>query len=125
MQSLALQHLKLIEEVDMMMSPAKVVFYNRRMFFYVVMVLVMSGFDAVATVQHISRGVAAEGNPFMEVLLEQSAVLFFLVKMFMTALCMVIFYNYSHKKTARFAILMAVSVYSLLCVYHAAIAIFG
>ena len=124
MASLALQELKLMEEVDRM-PPAKVVFYNRRMFFYVVMVLIMSGFDAVATVQHISRGVAAEGNPFMEVLLERSAILFFLVKMLMTAFCMIIFYNYSHKRTARFAILMAVSVYSLLCVYHAAIAIFG
>lgn len=123
--ALALQQRKLIEEVDMMMPPVKEVFYNRKMFFYVVMVLIMSGFDAVATVQHISRGVAAEGNPFMEVLLERSAVLFFLVKMFMTALCMIIFYNYSHKRTARFAIHLAVSVYALLCVYHAAIAIFG
>jgi hypothetical protein len=84
----------------------------------------MSGYDAVATMNHIGRGVATEANPIMDVLIERSAVLFFAVKMAITAICMVVCYNYSHKRTARVGIHLTVGVYILLCVYHTMISLF-
>lgn len=107
------------------MTPVRELFLDRKLFLYVILVLLMSGYDAVATMQHIGRGVAAEGNPIMEQLIERSAVLFFFVKMAITAICMVIFYNYSHKRAARVCIQLTVGIYSLLCVYHTMITLFG
>ena len=60
-------------------------FQDRKSFLYVLAAIVMSGYDAVATMWHIGRGVAAEGNPLMESLIEQNAIVFFLVKMSVTA----------------------------------------
>ena len=104
------------------MSPTKELFLNPRLFVYVLVVLALSGYDAVATMNHIGRGVAAEGNPLMESLIEQSAVLFFFVKMAMTTFCMVICYKYSNRRMARLGIHMAVGVYALLTAYHTVIA---
>jgi len=85
----------------------------------------MSGYDAVATMHHISRGVAAEGNPLMASLIQQNAVLFFLVKMSVTAFGLLICYNYSHLKTARLGIRLVVGIYMCLCAYHGMIVLLG
>jgi hypothetical protein len=106
------------------MSPTKDLFLNKNLFFCVLVVLVMSGYDAVATMNHIGRGVAAEANPLMGSLIERSAVLFFFVKMAITTVCMFICYNYSYKRTARIGIHFALSAYVLLCAYHACISLF-
>ena len=95
------------------------------MFVYVLTAIALSGYDAVATMWHIGRGVAAEGNPLMQSLIEQHAVLFFFVKMAITALGLLVCYNYSHKRTARLGIRLAVAAYALVTVYHAMIVIFG
>src|SRR5215213_145033 len=97
---------------------------NPRLFMYVLAAITMSGYDAVATMQHIGRGVAAEGNPLMESLIEQNAVVFFLVKMAITAFCLLICYAYSHLRTARVGIQLAVAVYAMVSVYHAVIVLF-
>jgi len=91
---------------------------------YVLAAITMSGYDAVATMQHIGRGVAAEGNPLMESLIEQNAVVFFLVKMATTSLCLLVCYAFSHLRTARVGIQLAVAVYSMVSVYHAIIVFF-
>jgi hypothetical protein len=104
------------------MSPMKELFLNPRLFVYMLVVLALSGYDAVATMHHIGRGVAAEGNPLMESLIEQSAVLFFFVKMAMTTFCMVICYKYSNRRMGRVGIHLAVGVYTLLTAYHTVIA---
>jgi hypothetical protein len=85
----------------------------------------MSGYDAVATMQHIGRGVAAEGNPLMASLIQQNAVLFFLVKMSLTALGLLVCYTYSHLRTARLGIRLVVGIYMCLCAYHGMIALLG
>jgi Domain of unknown function (DUF5658) len=92
---------------------------------YVLLSLAMSGYDAVATMEHIGRGVAAEGNPLMESLIQKNAVLFFFVKMVLTAMGLLICYNYSHLRTARLGIRFVVGIYSLVCVYHILIVFFG
>jgi uncharacterized protein DUF5658 len=99
-------------------------FQDRKLFMYVVAAIVMSAYDAVATMQHIGRGVALEANPFMDSLIQVNAVVFFLVKMSITAFGLLICYSFSHKRTARIGIRLAVAVYALVCVYHAVITIF-
>jgi hypothetical protein len=111
------------EEVNMFRS--EVHFQDRKMFMYVLTAIAMSGYDAVATMQHIGRGVAAEGNPLMQSLIEQHAVLFFFVKMAITAMGLLVCYSFSHKRTARMGIRLAVAAYSIVTVYHAMIVIFG
>ena len=111
------------EEVNMFRSEVR--FQDRKLFMYVLTAIAMSGYDAVATMQHIGRGVAAEGNPFMESLIQRHAVLFFFVKMAITALCLLFCYSFSHFKTARLGIRLAVTAYSIVSVYHAMIVIFG
>jgi hypothetical protein len=85
----------------------------------------MSGYDAVATMEHIRRGVAAEGNPLMDSLIQHNAVLFFFVKMAITALGLLICYNYSNVRTARFGIKAVVGIYAVVCVYHTLIVFLG
>jgi Domain of unknown function (DUF5658) len=100
-------------------------FRNSRMFTYVVAAIAMSGYDAVATMQHIGRGIALEGNPLMASLIQQNAVLFFLVKMAVTAFGLLICYNYSHLRTARVGIKLVVGIYMCLCAYHGMIVLLG
>jgi hypothetical protein len=66
-------------------------FQDRRSFLYVIAAIVMSGYDAVATMWHIGRGVAVEGNPLLEPLIEINAIIFFLVKMSVTFWCVITF----------------------------------
>jgi hypothetical protein len=106
------------------MSPTKDLFLNKNLFLCVLVVLIMSGYDAVATMNHIGRGVAAEANPLMDSLIERSAVLFFFVKMAITAVGMFICYRFSHLRAARIGIHFVVGAYILLCVYHACISLF-
>ena len=100
-------------------------FQDPRSFVYVLSAIIMSGYDAVATMWHISRGVAVEGNPLMEPLIAQNAVVFFLVKMCITASCLLICYRFSHLRTSRIGIRFVVALYLMVSVYHVAILIHG
>ncbi len=91
---------------------------DSRMFGCVLIAIAMSGYDAVATMQHIGRGVASEGNPIMDSLIQRNAILFFLVKMAVTALGLMVCYTYSHLRTARFGIKTVFVLYSLVSLYH-------
>jgi hypothetical protein len=95
------------------------------MFTYVLAAIAMSGYDAVATMQHIGRGVALEGNPLMASLISHNAVIFFLVKMSITALGLLICYNFAHLRTARVGIKLVVGIYLCLCAYHGMIVLVG
>ncbi|HEV8488067.1 MAG TPA: DUF5658 family protein [Blastocatellia bacterium] len=101
------------------------VFQDAKSFVCVLAAIVMSGYDAVATMWHISRGVAVEGNPLMEPLIAQNAVVFFLVKMCITASCLLICYRFSHLRTARMGIRLAVTLYLIVSLYHVVILIHG
>jgi hypothetical protein len=100
-------------------------FQDPKSFVCVLAAIVMSGYDAVATMWHISRGVAVEGNPLMEPLIAQNAVVFFLVKMSITASCLLVCYRFSHLRTARMGIRLAVTLYLMVSLYHVLILIHG
>lgn len=107
----------------MIKTPA--IISNSKLFMYVLLSLAMSGYDAVATMEHIRRGVALEGNPLMDSLIQRNAVLFFAIKMVVTALGLLICYNYSNRPLARFGIKGVVGIYAVVCVYHTLIVFFG
>jgi hypothetical protein len=98
---------------------------NSRLFSYMLAALGMSGYDAVATMQHIGRGIASEGNPLMDSLIQRNALLFFAVKMTATALGLMICYNYVHLRTARLGIKGIFALYSIICLYHVLIVFLG
>ncbi|MFY9610307.1 MAG: DUF5658 family protein [Blastocatellia bacterium] len=98
---------------------------DSRLFSYVLIAIAMSGYDAVATMQHIGRGVASEGNPLMDSLIQRNAILFFLVKMGATALGLIVCYSYSHLRTARLGIKTVFVLYSVVSVYHLLIVYLG
>src|SRR5438093_5941459 len=100
-------------------------FHNSRLFLYVLAAILMSAYDAVATMQHIGRGVALEANPLMDSLIQQNAVIFFLVKMVVTAFGLMICYNFSNLRTARLGIKAVAGIYLVVCFYHALIAALG
>jgi hypothetical protein len=107
------------------MVTTSVPFQDSKLFTYVLAAIAMSGYDAVATMQHIGRGVAAEGNPLMATLIHQNAVLFFLVKMTVTACGLLLCYHFSHLRTARLGIKLVVGIYMCLCAYHGMILLLG
>jgi cation transporter-like permease len=107
------------------MVRAEASFRDSKLFLYVILSIVMSGYDAVATMEHIGRGVALEGNPLMASLINKNALLFFAVKMLVTAIGLLVCYAYCHKRAAQIGIKTAVAVYSLVCVYHALIVFFA
>jgi len=107
------------------MVTSSIPFQNTRLFTYVLLAIAMSGYDAVATMQHIGRGVAAEGNPLMASLIHHNAVLFFLVKMTLTALGLLTCYHFCHLRTARLGIKLVVGIYMCLCAYHGMIVLLG
>lgn len=115
--------LDVAEEVSMVR--AELSLHDRNLFLCVLAVIVMSGYDAIATMQHISRGVAVEGNPLMASLIQHHAILFFFVKMAMTASGMMLCYRFSHLPMARLGIRLAASIYGLLSIYHLTIVLFG
>ena len=102
-----------------------VLFRDSKLFMCVLAAIAMSGYDAVATMQHIGRGVAAEGNPLMDALIHQNALIFFLVKMSVTALGLLICYYCSHLRTARMGIRLVTGIYLCLCAYHGMIVFLG
>lgn len=107
------------------MLKAPVLIQNGRMFLYVLISIVMSGYDAVATMEHIRRGVALEANPLMDSLIQRHAVAFFAVKMGITVVCLAVCYAYSHLRAARLGLRLSVVAYSMVCLYHAGIVFFG
>lgn len=98
---------------------------NSKLFTYVLAAIAMSAYDAVATMQHIGRGVALEGNPLMASLISQNAVLFFAVKMAITAFGLLTCYYFSHLRTARMGIKLVVGIYLCLSAYHGMIVLLG
>ena len=107
------------------MVTSSVLFRNSKLFMYVLAAIAMSGYDAVATMQHIGRGVAAEGNPLMASLIHQNAIVFFLVKMGVTAFGLLVCYYFSHLRTARLGIKLVVGIYVCLSAYHGMIVLLG
>jgi uncharacterized membrane protein YqaE (UPF0057 family) len=78
----------------------------------------MSGFDAVATVRHITVGAATELNPAMNYFINKDFILFFWIKICLTAIGLVTCYIFSRYLIARQALRFFTVVYIILTAYH-------
>lgn len=73
-------------------------------------ILIFSGLDATLTLILLSKGAATEANPFMRVLIEHDIQLFVYVKMFITAVALLLLAIHSH-----FTLFKKVRVKQLMC----------
>jgi DMSO/TMAO reductase YedYZ heme-binding membrane subunit len=89
-----------------------------RLFVQVILCLIMSGFDAVATVRHITLGIATELNPAMDYFINKDFVLFFFIKILITATGLMICYRLSQHFLARRALGVLTFIYTILTGYH-------
>ncbi|MEW6737230.1 MAG: DUF5658 family protein [Acidobacteriota bacterium] len=78
----------------------------------------MSSFDAVATVRHITVGLASELNPAMYYFIKRDFLLFFWIKLLITSTGLMICYRLSCHILARQAIRLFTLIYVLLTAYH-------
>lgn len=91
---------------------------NKSLFAALLFALVLSAFDAVATIQHIAAGVAIEGNPLMKALLQHGDIQFFFAKILLTAFALWLCYWKREQLLGRFGIWLATACYTLVLIYH-------
>lgn len=94
---------------------------DRRIFFAMLIGILLSAFDGVATVQHVTHGVATEANPLMHYLLAHGVLLFFFTKLAITIGALVFCYASRTRALGRLAIVLSIVFYSLVFFYHLAI----
>ena len=89
------------------------VFYSLLFF-----IVIANAFDAICTISWVQAGVAVEANPLMAFLLDQSAALFFCVKMSVVILAVGILYSRRHDRLAKALVIPVVLVYAVILVMH-------
>src|SRR6478735_7451740 len=80
--------------------------------------LSMSAFDALATVNHISNGIATEGNPVMNFFLHLGVPSFLFVKIGLTTIALALFYYWRRKTLSRVGLGIALFAYYGVMIYH-------
>jgi hypothetical protein len=85
----------------------------------IVTVNIMSALDASSTIYLVAHNQSAEMNPVMNALLERSYLLFFVVKMSITAVATLIcWYYYERKRRARSILRLTSHIYCVLMCWH-------
>ncbi|HZS47179.1 MAG TPA: DUF5658 family protein [Blastocatellia bacterium] len=78
----------------------------------------MSAFDAMATVNHITNGIATEGNPVMNFFLHHGVFAFFLAKTGLTTIALALFYYWRRRNLSRVGLGIALVCYYAVMIYH-------
>jgi len=91
---------------------------DKKLFTLMVICICLSAFDGLATIYHIYHGVASELNPLMHYLLSWDEVVFFFVKVFVTAAALIICYIKQDQQLGRIAIWFATVCYYFIFIYH-------
>jgi Ca2+/Na+ antiporter len=81
-------------------------------------ICVFNALDALATASFVTMGLAAEANPMMALLLNIHPALFVSAKIALVSLGLIILAKQRQRALARFAILLAFSLYALIICYH-------
>ncbi len=92
--------------------------YSRRLLLTALLLILLCVADALFTIFYVSGGKAVEINYLMNVLLENGPFLFFGVKFFLSASCIIILVLYRHHPMARRLMSFALIIYSALFFYH-------
>ncbi len=87
----------------------------------ILLILIMSCFDAIATMLEIELGIAVEANPFMDWLINDiGMVQFSATKVILTALSCYILFAFRDRMLSIVSVNLILFVYSLIMIYHAA-----
>jgi len=89
---------------------------NLALIFYIV---VANLADAILTYSAVSSGKASELNPLMAFLLEANAVYFFLVKLLLVTLGLVLLFLSKNQKLACYALWVCAAAYTVILIVHA------
>ena len=92
--------------------------YSDRLFFALIIILVLCAFDGVATLYHIIHGKAVELNPIMDYAIQLGSRKFVVFKLALTFACLLMLVFYRHARGVKKAILCIIFIYILLTVYH-------
>ena len=92
--------------------------YSDRLFFALIIILVLCAFDGVATIYHLIHGTAVELNPVMDYAIQLGSRKFIVFKLALTFACLLMLVFYRHARGVKKAILFIVFLYILLTLYH-------
>ena len=92
--------------------------YSDRLFFALIIILVLCAFDGVATIYHIIHGTAVEFNPIMDYAIQLGSRKFIVVKIALTFACLLMLVFYRHARGVKKVVLFIIFVYILLTIYH-------
>ena len=85
----------------------------------IITVNIMSALDAISTIYLVAHDHSSEMNPVMNALIEQSYLLFFVVKLSLTlGATLVCWYYYERKRRARSILKLTSRIYSVLLAWH-------
>lgn len=101
------------------------IFSDGLLFRCLIFTIALCAFDALATIQHIDRGVAAEANPVMDMLIQRDRLLFFAAKMAITVAGLMLCYLYHGLRWGRIGIKLSGLAYAVVTLYHAMIIAFS
>ena len=91
--------------------------YHRRLLIPLLLIIVLSVFDAWFTIFYVERG-AREINPFMDILIGYGNIYFFTVKYVATALGLIILCIYKNLFISRIGILFILFLYLAVFTHH-------
>jgi len=86
--------------------------------FLALYILLANYLDAIFTHQSVASGEATELNPLMNVLLESGLEYFFLVKIGLVSLAMILLLHLPQKKLIKKWLLLAAGIYSCILFIH-------
>ncbi|UCE18962.1 MAG: hypothetical protein JSV84_01015 [Gemmatimonadota bacterium] len=92
--------------------------YSDRLFFALVIILVLCAFDGVATIYHIVHGTAIELNPIMDYAIQLGSRKYIVFKLALTFACLLMLVFYRHARGVKKAVLFIIFLYILLTIYH-------
>ena len=81
-------------------------------------IIILCLLDAILTMIWLSTGIAVESNPFMELLINKSHLLFIVIKMALTYVSIHILYKYKDRKGVLTASKMLAILYLIIIIYH-------
>ena len=89
-----------------------------KLFLLIVACFWMSVFDALATLNHVTNGIATESNPVMKYFLHLGTHTFFLVKAALTIAALTLFYRLRRWTLSRIGLGIALISYYGVMIYH-------
>jgi hypothetical protein len=92
--------------------------YSDRLFFALIIILILCAFDGVATLYHILHGTAVEFNPIMDFAIRLGSRKFIVFKLALTFACLLMLVFYRHARGVKKAVLFVIFLYLLLTIYH-------